>query len=130
MFYVVLCCPGFCYIVFIGFSLCLIMSKKGNKMTDKEKLKDRISHQLVQLADYTFTINSLFNANSLHEDREYVFWRVKGLHDGMKSLVKILDEQGLIEKDKPNYHGDETAKQMIDSYLQYKTLDPKNNMMR
>tara|TARA_R100001163_G_C4980040_1_gene136523 strand:+ start:218 stop:517 length:300 start_codon:yes stop_codon:yes gene_type:complete len=98
-------------------------------MTDKEKLKDRISHQLVQLADYTFTINSLFNANSLHEDREYVFWRVKGLHDEMKSLVKILDEQGLIEKDKPNYHGEETAKQMIDSYLQYKTLNPSNNIL-
>tara|TARA_Y100000356_G_C11178608_1_gene245556 strand:- start:453 stop:764 length:312 start_codon:yes stop_codon:yes gene_type:complete len=101
------------------------MSKRGNKMTDKEKLKDSISHQLVQLADYTFTINSLFNTNSLHEDREYLFWRVKGLHDGMKSLVKTLDEQGLIEKDEPNYHGDETAKQKIDSYLQYKTLDPK-----
>ena len=98
-------------------------------MTDKEKLKDLISHQLVQLADYTFTINSLFNANSLHEDREYLFWRVKGLHQGMKRLVETLDEQGLIEKDKPNYHEDETAKQKIDSYLQYKTLDPKNNIM-
>ena len=99
------------------------------KTTDKEKLKDLISHQLVQLADYTFTINSLFNANSLHEDREYLFWRVRGLHEGMKRLVKTLDEQGLIEKDEPNYHGNETAKQMIDSYLQYKTLNPKNNIM-
>ncbi len=98
-------------------------------MTDKEKLKDRISHQLVQLADYTFTINSLFNTNSLHEDREYLFWRVKGLHDEMKSLVKILDEQGLIEKDEPDYHEDKTAKQKIDDYLQYKTLNPRNNIM-
>ena len=97
-------------------------------MTDKEKLKDRISHQLVQLADYTFTINSLFNTNSLHEDRDYVFWRVKGLHDEMKSLVKILDEQGLIEKDEPNYHGDKTAKQKIDDYLQYKTLNPSRGV--
>ena len=97
-------------------------------MTDKEKLKDSISHQLVQLADYTFTINSLFNTNSLHEDREYLFWRVKGLHDGMKSLVKTLDEQGLIEKDEPNYRGDETAKQKIDNYLQYPTINPMNNM--
>ena len=47
----------------------------------------------------------------------------------MKRLVETLDEEGLIEKDKPNYHGDETAKQMIDSYLQYKTLNPINNIM-
>ena len=96
---------------------------------DKNKLKDSLSHQLVQLADYTFTINNLFNADSLHEDREYLFWRVHGLHEGMKRLAKTLDEQGLIDKDKPEYQGD-TAKKMIDDYLQYKTLDPRSGMMR
>ena len=99
-------------------------------MTDKDKLKDLLSHQLVQLADYTFTINSLFNADSLHLDREYVFWRVKGLHEGMKRLVKTLDEYDLIEKDEPEYHESEIAKQKIDGYLRFKTLDPKSGMMR
>jgi hypothetical protein len=87
---------------------------------DKDKLKDSLSRQLVQLADSTFTINSLFNADSLHEDREYVFWRVKALHEGMKRLAKTLDEQGLIDNDKPEYQ-DDTAKKMIDDYLQYPT---------
>ena len=89
-------------------------------MEDKKKLKELVSRQLVSLADYTFTINSLYNANSLHLDRGYVFWRVKGLHDGMKQLVKLLDEQGLIEKDDADYN-DETAKEKIDNYLQYET---------
>ena len=110
------------------------MSKiaKEFTMTDKDKLKDLLSHQLVQLADYTFTINSLFNANALHEDREYLFWRVQGLHEGMKRLVKTLDEQGLIEKEEKTQlgHCDQTQKEKIDNYLQYKTLDPKNGMMR
>ena len=99
------------------------MSKLAKELTmiDKDKLKDDLTHQLVQLADYTFTVNGLFNANALHEDREYVFWRVKGLHEGMKRLVKTLDEYGLIEKDKPDYHNGETAKQKIDDYLQYPT---------
>ena len=83
-------------------------------------LKDTLSHQLVQLADSTFTINGLFNSDSLHLDREYVFWRVYGLHEGMKSLVKTLEEHGLIDNDKPEYQGD-TAKKMIDDYLQYPT---------
>ncbi len=50
----------------------------------------------------------------------------------MKSLVKILDEQGLIEKKEKTQlgHCDQTPKEKIDNYLQYKTLDPKNNMMR
>ena len=84
-----------------------------------QELKATLSHQLVQLADYTFTINSLFNADSLHLDREYVFWRVQGLHEGMRRLVKTLDEYGLIEKDKPEYHESETAKQKIDGYLRF-----------
>ena len=44
------------------------MSKiaKEFTMTDKDKLKDDLTHQLVQLADYNFTINRLFNADSLH----------------------------------------------------------------
>ena len=88
-----------------------------------QELKATLSHQLVQLADYTFTINSLFNADSLHLDREYVFWRVQGLHEGMKRLVKTLDEQGLIEKEEKTQlgHCDQTPKEKIDNYLQYPT---------
>ena len=86
-----------------------------------QELKDTLSHQLVSLADFTFTVNNLFNANALHEDREYLFWRVRGLNEGMQRLVKTLDEYGLIEKDKPDYHNGETAKQKIDDYLQYPT---------
>ena len=89
-------------------------------MEDKKKLKELVSRLIVSLANYTFTINSLYNANSLHLDRDYVFWRVKGLHDGMKRFVKLLDEQGLIEKEDADYNG-ETAKKMIDDYLQYET---------
>ena len=74
-------------------------------MEDKKKLKELVSRQLVSLANYTFTINSLYNANSLHLDRDYVFWRVNGLHDGMKRFVKLLDEQGLIEKEDADYNG-------------------------
>ena len=101
------------------------MSKiaKEFTMTDKDKLKDLLSHQLVQLADYTFTINSLFNADSLHLDREYVFWRVQGLHEGMRRLVKTLDEYDLIEKEEKTQlgHCDQTPKEKIDNYLQYPT---------
>ena len=56
----------------------LLTKKPQYKFNQDEKgvqeLKATLSHQLVQLADYTFTINSLFNADSLHLDREYVFW--------------------------------------------------------
>ena len=122
------------------------MSKiaKELTMTDKDKpqykfnqdekgvqeLKDTLSHQLVSLADFTFTVNNLFNANALHEDREYLFWRVRGLNEGMQRLVKTLDEYDLIEKDKPEYHESETAKQKIDGYLRFKTLCPRSGMMR
>ena len=83
-------------------------------------LKDTLSHQLGELADSTFTINGLFNSDSLHLDREYVFWRVYGLHEGMKRLAKTLEYHGLIDNDKPEYQGD-TAKKMIDDFLQYPT---------
>ena len=62
----------------------------------------------------------MFNSDSLHLDREYVYWRVQGLHDGMKHLAKLLEEHGLIDNDKPEYQGD-TAKKIIDDFLQYPT---------
>tara|TARA_R100000234_G_C4974937_1_gene168018 strand:+ start:763 stop:1131 length:369 start_codon:yes stop_codon:yes gene_type:complete len=96
------------------------MDKDKDITANIARLKDLLSHQLVELADCTFTINGLFNSDSLHLDREYVFWRVYGLHEGMKSLVKTLEEHGLIDNDKPEYQGD-TAKKMIDDYLQYPT---------
>ena len=113
-------------------------------MTDKEKpqakfnqdekgvqeLKAMLSSSLVSIADYTFTINSLFNSNSLHLDRDYVFWRVKALQDEVKYLVRRLDDFDLIEKKEKTQlgHCNQTPKEKIDNYLQYPTINPRNNM--